>query len=128
MKKLCAMMVALLALLALGSSLFAMEVAEGTITTNIVDRVPVDNVESYAASVGKLFCFTRITGAEGEAMVAHVWYRNGEEMGRIELPVRSANWRTYSSKNILPEWTGDWKVDVVDGEGNVLKSMAFVLN
>jgi hypothetical protein len=49
-------------------------------------------------------------------------------MSRIELPVRSSDWRTWSSKTIFPGSAGEWKVDVLDAEGALLKSVSFRLN
>ncbi|MDO3376708.1 DUF2914 domain-containing protein [Geoalkalibacter halelectricus] len=119
----------LLVLLLWSSSVYAqqLEVDEGVVTTGIVDRVPVDAVESYSAEVGRLYFFTRIVGAAEETSVTHVWFFDDEEVARVTLPVRSSNWRTWSSKNILPEWVGTWRVEVVDAEGYVLKDVKFSL-
>ena len=46
-------------------------------------------------------------------------------MARVSLPVRSAKWRTYSSKKIVPEWTGEWEVQVVDSAGIELAKAKF---
>ena len=104
---------------------FALEVAEGVITTGISDREPVDQVTSQPSSVGRLYCFTRVTGATMENSITHVWYWGDKEVARVELPVRSDNWRTWSSKQLLPEWTGDWHVDVLDANGAKLTSLVF---
>lgn len=117
----------LAALLALPAWAGAIEVAEAVITTNIVDRVPVDALESYSATVGQLYCFTRIVGAEADTSVTHVWYYGDQEMARVTLPVRSSYWRTWSSKNILPEWTGAWRVEILDEDGALIETAAFTL-
>jgi hypothetical protein len=44
------------------------------------------------------------------------------------LPVRSSNWRTWSSKTVLPQWVGQWQVEVLDRDGTLLKTIAFSLN
>lgn len=105
-----------------------LEVADGVITTQVVDRAPVDAVQTYSASADHLFCFTRVTGAAGDTSVTHIWYRNGVEVLRVELPVRSPDWRTWSVKAISPEWTGEWKVEVLDSEGKLLQTIPFTLN
>ena len=104
-----------------------LQVAEGTITTAVAHRAPVDLVASVQADVGRLYCFTRITGAGGDTRITHVWYRGAKEMARVTLPVRSADWRTWSSKRILPGWAGAWRVDVLDAGGNLLRSLPFVV-
>lgn len=103
------------------------KVAEGVITTQIVERAPVDELENYPAQKGQLFCFTKLVGAEGETSVTHVWLYQDKEMARVTLPVRSASWRTYSSKNILPEWSGEWKVQVLDEAGEEVAVIPFTL-
>lgn len=118
----------LAACLSLPVSALALEVAEGVITSQVSDRKPVDSLTSYSADIGKLYCFTHIVGAESDSKVTHVWYRGDEEMARVDLAVRSDNWRTWSSKTLLPEWTGDWRVDVLDADGTVLRTIAFTLN
>ncbi|RMH43608.1 MAG: DUF2914 domain-containing protein, partial [Gammaproteobacteria bacterium] len=55
----------------------------------------------------------------------HVWYWQDREMARVDLPVRSSNWRTWSSKRILPEWTGPWRVVVEDAAGKVVAEKVF---
>ncbi len=102
-------------------------VGEAMVTTEVVNRNPVDVIESYSAQAGKLFCFTRIDGAPEDTFVTHIWYWGDKEMAQVDLAVRSSRWRTYSSKNILPEWKGQWRVDVLDAQGKLLKSLPFSL-
>lgn len=104
-----------------------LEVVDGVITTGIEQQMPVDQVEIYPADFGKLFCFTRIIGAKENTQVSHVWYYQDDEMARVTLSVGSADWRTYSSKRFLPQWSGEWKVVVLDAEQNVISSIPFRL-
>ncbi len=104
----------------------SLQLEDATITTEIVDQMPVDQVTSYPADYGKLFCFSRILGAEAETEVTHVWYYQDDELARVTLPVRSSNWRTYSSKRFLPQWAGQWQVKIFHGEDE-LGSLAFTL-
>lgn len=105
----------------------AMEVAEGVITTQVSDRTPVDAVQSYPASAGRLYCFTRITGAPAGSQVVHVWYLENQEMARVALSVNSSNWRTWSSKTLRPDWAGSWRVEVLDAAGTLLQTLSFNL-
>lgn len=126
--KICKLAMFLLMLCCLPAAALALEVSEAVITTQISDRAPVDAIQTYPASVERLFCYTRVTGAGEETSIAHVWYLRGIEMSRIELPVRSGDWRTWSSKTIFPGSAGDWRVDVLDAEGKLLKTVVFTLN
>ncbi len=102
-------------------------VVDGTMTSAVENQMPVDRVESYPADFGKLYCFTRIVGAQGDTEITHVWYYQDNEMARVSLSVRSSNWRTYSSKRFLPQWAGEWKVVILDEEENEIATIPFKL-
>jgi hypothetical protein len=95
-----------------------LEVAEAAVATAVVDREPEGRSTSFAADVGHIYFWTRITGADTETMVEHVWYRGDEEVARVQLLVGSPNWRTWSRKTVPSDWTGDWRVEAVDANGN----------
>jgi len=112
---------------AISVSAAGLRVADGVVTTQVVDRAPVDEITSYPAQDGRLFCFTRIVGANTETQVTHVWLYGEREMARVTLPVGSASWRTYSSKKILAVWKGAWRVLILDEEGNEIATIPFTL-
>lgn len=90
-------------------------------------RSPVGDADAFTVDQGPLTCFTRIVGAAGETSVTHVWYHEGETRSRVHLPVRSPDWRTWSRKSLLPSWTGEWTVKVLDSDGLVLASRDFTI-
>jgi hypothetical protein len=103
----------------------SLEVAVAAICQDVVDREPVDAGVSFSASVGTLYCFTKITGAQDATKISHVWYFGAEERARVELDVNSDNWRTWSSKIIQEHEIGSWRVDILDAAGTVLKELQF---
>ncbi|MCD6186931.1 MAG: DUF2914 domain-containing protein [Desulfuromusa sp.] len=104
-----------------------LQVADGVITTAIENQMPVDQIESYRADFGKLYCFTRIVGAQEDTVITHVWYYQDNELARVPLSIRSSNWRTYSSKRVLPQWVGEWKVVILDEKENEIATIPFNL-
>jgi len=100
-------------------------VSVAAICKDVVDREPVDSGNSFTADVGKLYCFTKITGAQSPTQVTHVWLFDGTERARVDLAVNAVSWRTFSSKIIQQHELGAWRVDVLDAEGNVLKTLEF---
>jgi len=103
----------------------SLEVVTSVICEDVIDRKPVGVGNSFEASVGKLCCFTKITGAYSHIEISHVWYFGDTERFKINLPVKSSSWRTYSSKKIQAHETGDWHVDVLGPEGEVLRTLHF---
>jgi hypothetical protein len=79
---------------------------------------------SFPAAVGKLFCWTKVTGGAGQA-VTHTWYFNGAQTSSVSLPLRFDTVRTYSYKTINPDMKGAWKVEIAGPDGAVLKTVEF---
>ncbi len=103
----------------------ALQVADSAVCLDVVDLECTGADTNFPANVGKLYCITKITGAKGVSKVTHVWYYGHTERARIALDIRSANWRTYSSKITQAHETGDWHIDVLGPEGEFLKVIQF---
>lgn len=95
--------------------------------TEIVGREPLSEETTFENDVEKIFCFTRIEGAQFDMQIRHRWFYKDSLMAEVALPVRSRSWRTYSSKNIMPQWVGEWHVEVVDDEGRLLRTESFTV-
>lgn len=116
-----------LLLAALCGTAWGFEVQRGVMTTAVEERTPVDDVETFPAADGQLSCFTRLVGAEEPTEIVHLWYWGEQLMSRVVLPVKSSDWRTWSTKSFLPEWRGSWRVEVRAAEGELLKVLRFEL-
>lgn len=101
------------------------KVEKGVICRDVQDREFIGEGTEFEATVGILFCYTKIVGAQEPIEITHIWYYNGEEIFRWNLPVEAASWRTWTSKNIWPPWVGDWHVDVIGPNGEVLQTLGF---
>jgi hypothetical protein len=99
-------------------------VADAKLGTGVVDREPEGVAESFKPDVGKVYCWTKVTGAEGTE-ITHAWFKGDEKMGEVKLAVKYPSMRTWSAKTIPADGTGDWRVDVVAADGTVLKSLSF---
>ena len=121
--------VALLMVLALSAPLGALAgevtVLDAVLATGVENRQPVGSASTFPADVGRVYAYTRVVGAAGEGSLTHVWYYAGQVKAQVQLPVRSDDWRTWSSKTILPGWTGEWLVEVQGADGRVLASVPF---
>lgn len=87
------------------------------------EAVGVDTV--FTPEVGNVYCWIVATGAEGETQISFVWYHGEEQVAEVNVPVRSARWRCWTSKTIMPDATGAWKVEIKDEAGKVLESASF---
>ena len=101
------------------------KVARAIFTSAIVDREPVDNLTTVSNDIQRVFFFSDLRGLAGQ-IVTHRWEYKNEVMAEVTFKVgNGARWRVYSSKNLLPEWTGTWTVVVSDENGRPLKASMF---
>jgi hypothetical protein len=104
------------------------EVTRAVVASGVVEREPVGEAVAFHADVGTLYFYTILEGDFTEVDLHHVWLLNGEETARIPLRARGPRWRTWSTKQIPPEWSGRWTVQVVvAGDDQVLKSVEFTV-
>lgn len=88
-------------------------------TSAILDREPVDEITHYDSSTGSVYFFTELLNFEG-ITATHRWIYNGEIKFELSFKIRGPRWRVYSQKTLPADWTGDWRVEVVNGDGTVL--------
>lgn len=100
-----------------------LKVVRGVLATAIENRLPVEATAPIAANVGQLFYFTEVEG--GPATIQHVWIWKGQTVATVSLEVKSPRYRTWSSKRIQPEWTGQWRIEARNSDGTVLSSHDF---
>jgi hypothetical protein len=100
-------------------------VAAASICRAVVNQQPIGTGPGFEASVGKVYCFTKITGAQKPTEISHVWYYDDIQRAKVPLSVKSSSWRTYSSKKIQTHEIGDWHVDVLGPTGQILRTLQF---
>jgi hypothetical protein len=88
-----------------------------TFCTGVEEREPAEEGSEFAADIGKLYFWSNVLNEGEETTVEHVWYLNGEEKARVELPIRYPRNRVWSSKIIPPGWDGQWVVEIVTAGG-----------
>jgi len=94
-------------------------VVRSAFTTAIDNREPVDTVSQLPADNGKVYFFTELRDMAGQK-ARHRWEHNGEVMAEVEFDVKGPRWRVWSSKNFQPQWTGEWKVSVINAADEVI--------
>ncbi len=105
-----------------------LSVTRAYICRGIEESEPTDAGRSFLPKedgLNRLCCFSEIAGAARPDSIWHVWYWGERQMGRVGLEVKNARWRTWSRKQVLDEWKGEWHVDIVDAAGFILYRLEF---
>jgi hypothetical protein len=77
-----------------------------------------------AAAIPQLALYSEVKGLNGQN-IEHLWYYEGKLMTRIKLPVKLDYWRTYSRKEFDAGQKGEWRVEILDPQQNLLFSHHF---
>lgn len=94
-------------------------VARAQFTTGIQDREPADELTALSNDKTEVFFFTELKNMAG-GKITHRWEHDGKVMAEKSFDVDGNRWRVWSSKQLDPNWTGEWKVTVVDANGTTL--------
>ena len=129
-------MMVLVAVLSLGGAVVAQapkeqveapkpyQVEKIALGTGVEARELVGEATEFDASVGRIYCWTRITSQNVPTTIKHVWYADGEQVAEVPLTINYPSVRTWSSKAIS---AGKWRVEVVSETGDVLASTDFTV-
>jgi len=90
----------------------------------IKDRTPINIIEEIDNSFGKIYFFTNIRNLQGQS-VTHRWIYNHKVMADVVFDINGPRWRVWSSKNLWPTWLGEWSVEVLNSNGEVLYKKEF---
>lgn len=123
-KNWAAMLISLATLVAMPLAHAEGEVARSIVTTEVVDREPVNDLGMIPASEETVLFYTELRNMQGQTVV-HRWMHGGEQMAEVTFNVKGPRWRVWSSKKMVPEWVGNWTVQVVDAAGQVVAEKSF---
>lgn len=116
-----------LASVALGAQIDTDKISRAVLTRKVSKREPV-NV--FAADIRlsqfdeTLSFFSELKNLQGQ-QVKHVWFFEDDIVAEIELDITSSRYRTYSTKNIMDSQIGQWRVDVIDEQGQLIAQKEF---
>ncbi|MDN3378819.1 MULTISPECIES: DUF2914 domain-containing protein [unclassified Pseudoalteromonas] len=116
-----------IASVALGAKIDTDKVSRAVLTRDVVEREPVNVFKAdirFSEFTESLAFFSELKNLQGQ-QIRHIWRYENQVMASIELNVTSPRYRTYSNKHILPEQTGQWRVDVVDEQDHLLAQKEF---
>jgi len=100
---------------------------EAVLCLGIEDHLPLGVVDTLDNDIEKVYLWTKISELANPTFIVHKWIYKKREMASVKLPVKSSEWRTWSSKKLLPEYVGEWEVQIIDDDDNILKSILFFI-
>lgn len=99
-------------------------VARSTFTLAVVDREPKAAISQLPNDQRHIYYFTELKGMAGQT-ATHRWIHDGQTMAEVKFNVGAPRWRVWSSKTLMPSWTGTWTVSVLNELGQEIYSESF---
>ena len=100
-------------------------ISRAVVGTGVDNKEPVGVAETFPATTEKVYCFLEAADMTKDTEVSFVWFHGQDEMLKTTLPLQTGKrWRTFAEKK-LRGLKGDWKVEIRDSSGNVLKEINF---
>ncbi|MBI5562662.1 MAG: DUF2914 domain-containing protein [Deltaproteobacteria bacterium] len=100
-------------------------VARMVVAKGMRDKEPVDVTEVIPTSEDKAYCFIEAENITQDTDAAFAWLLGDREMRVITVRLRKGpRWRTYANKTINGQ-KGDWRVELRDANGAVVKAVKF---
>lgn len=107
------------------NSSVAAEVSRAVFTIGVDNREPVISVDSISSSsFTSISFFTELADLGGQN-VTHQWTYKDNVMFEKSFEVKGSRWRVWTSKTLIPSWTGTWTVNVLDNDRSVIASKSF---
>lgn len=94
-------------------------VVRSVFATGVKNREPVNKIKNGKTDDNHIFYYTELHDMSGQTAV-HRWSYNGKVVAEVKFKVRGPRWRVWSSKTIPSGDTGEWKVSVLNGAGQVI--------
>jgi hypothetical protein len=101
-----------------------LKVEKAVAATGVENREPVGEATEFEASVGKVYCWSKIAAETVPTTIKHVWYQGEQKVFEKDLDIKFPSTRTWTVKTIQ---AGNWRVDITDEAGKVLDAVSFTV-
>ena len=91
----------------------------------IINYTPFNPGVVFSISNGKISCFTAFDGIPEKMFVYHKWFRQDSLVTRKRLTLKPPQWSTFSSIQLREADKGPWRVEIVDANGTLFKTIRF---
>lgn len=88
----------------------------------VESRAPVGVNSEFAADIGKVSCWARVSSSQPPVSLKFVWYKDGQVVFEWPYSLITETGRLWATKTVS---TGKWKVEIVDSGKSIVKTVSF---
>ncbi|WEJ62419.1 DUF2914 domain-containing protein [Thiomicrorhabdus lithotrophica] len=103
----------------------SISILRAELSQDIESRTPINILQNQVPKyIRKLNFFTEVSGANGQT-IYHRWRTDTQILATVKLEIESNKYKTWSSKKLSSAWLGQWYVEVLDHNQNVIYRKPF---
>jgi hypothetical protein len=87
--------------------------------------MPVNPTIVFPVGNKNAYCLSAFDAVKEKTHINHFWSRRDKLVSNVRLLIQPPRWTTYSSIDLRESDKGPWRVDVVDANNNLLKTLRF---
>lgn len=96
-------------------------VARFVITSSVIENEPngkIDNI-IFKDNIATVYAFSEVNDLKNTTLY-YIWSMDGQQIAKVKLAINGDRWRSHSSKFIQPTMHGQWKVELKNGQDEIL--------
>ena len=86
---------------------------------------PVNETVIFSVANGNVFCFTAFDPVPEKTVIYHHWFKRDQPEKEIKLGLKTPKWSSFSKISIRNMDVGPWRVEILDSDGKILKTLRF---
>lgn len=95
------------------------------LTSAVKNRMVTDKLgPTIPKNIRQIYLYTQISGGKNET-IYHRWRYKNQIMATIALKIKASPYRTWSSKRMSSAWQGEWTVEVLDKDKQLVSRVQF---
>ena len=102
-----------------------LKISKAVLCEDVQNRAPVNEKDLFSKETEKVYLFLEAENVPEDTKISVYWIFEGKEKLKTDIELKKGKrWRAYCYKN-LHKLSGNWKVEIKDLKGNLLKEINF---
>ena len=103
-----------------------MHITKAVTCEDVKDGRPVNEGIIFSSDLNRVTCFTEFDQITEKTIIYHCWYfKDNLRAKKKPLVLNPPRWATFSQIEPRETEKGPWRVEIVDEDGNILRTLRF---
>ncbi|MEJ6078149.1 DUF2914 domain-containing protein [Vibrio sp. 1-Bac 57] len=104
-----------------GVEILSNNVARFVISSSVIKNEPIGKIDNiiFKNNIATVYAFSEVNDLK-DTTLYYIWSLDGQQIAKVKLAINGDRWRSHSSKFIQPTMRGQWKVELQNGQDEIL--------